>query len=1161
VNSRTLRSRFRDVKNEAGLTFTGTYGFQMIRRTSIVCLEVLCGILVVLGLLAAGSAWRLSQGPLSIQFLLPYAEDLLQRQDTRFRAELDDLILTWAGWERALDVRALGVRLVEKDAVRPVARIREVSVTLSVRALAEGKIAPTSLEIIRPRIRLIRYESGAFELDMGDPPAQAESQAETRPDSPPDATPGTQPDTQQVTQQVTGAGSNANVLTLLLNELSGPAQTESSLRYLNRVSVIGAALRLEDRQLGINWGARHADITVERALVGLRAAFDLDIDLQTSRPELHGKATFERSAERIDVKFDFARVNASQLGDQFAALAGLKALTAEFSGSGNLRVGLDGDIQRAEFALNSGQGSFIAPGVTAPPYAFKTLAIDGRLNRNPDQIQIARAAVDFGSTKAILAGVVTRVGAVAAVNATVTIPSMPADDLKKFWPPDAANGARAWVTANMRDGVYRDTTASLTARIPIDGKNAGNVTVDSINGRMNISGVTIDYLNPMPPLKNVVATATFSDSRLDFAVQGGNVGDLVLDGGTVAISGFRSGSDTLALTAIIRGPVRSALDIVAHPRLNLLSKVGLKTDGAAGTHTTRLELQIPLIKNLKAEEVRVKSVSDITGLALADIVKSRGVTDGTVALSIDNDAMTAKGTALYAGTEADFEWQQDFTGSNNVERRIAAKATVDAGMREIFDVFMRDRIEGPVPINFIYEERRDKTETFSAGLNLTDAKFSLPGFEWEKPAGTEATAEIAVLLSDGKIMALPQFRIDAGEFRVAGKGTFSPGAPENAANGGDAAGNNGGDAAGNNDGDAAGNNDGDAAGNNDGDAAGNNDGDAAGNPVVETLDIDRFILGNTSFSATVRRAADRSFTIDVSGGGFDAAPFISQDLGGIDAPDLPALSLTGTFGRLWVGPAAPTSNVRMELKRDSTRWERIVVEGALPDGGKAISIKMLPTPEGHILEIYSADAGWLLKAMDVTDSIRTGIIEINGVRKGGPNAPWRGIAEMKRFRVADAPNFARLLTLASLTGINDAISGKGIRFSRLRFPYVFENEVATITEARAVGSELGITATGRVDFGKDAIDIDGTVIPAYTINSLLGQIPVIGTILTGEKGGGIFAASYKISGPVEKPKISVNPLSALAPGFLRKLLDGGGSSPTDGETPDQEERPDRQKSR
>ena len=1071
----------------------------MIRRTSFICLEVLFGILLILGVLAAGSAWRLSQGPVSIRFLLPYAQDLLQRQDTRFRAELDDLILTWAGWERALDVRALGVRLIEKDTPGPVARIREVSVTLSARALAEGKAAPTSLEIIRPRIRLIRDEAGDLQFDLAGGAMSAPE--DSREESP-----------------AAASGNNNDLLALLLDELSGPAQSGSSLRYLNRVSVVGAVLRLEDRQLGLNWGARHAVITLERARVGLRAAFDLDVDLRTSRPELQGEAIFDRSAGHVDVDVDFTRLNPGLLGDQLPALAAFKALTAEFGGKGNLRVSLGGNIERAEFTLNSGQGSFAPPDINAPSYDFRSVTVKGRLNRNPDQIQIAGATVDFGATQASLAGVVTRVGTIAAINATVTIPAMPADDLKKFWPPDAAIGARAWVTGNMRDGEYRDATASLTARIPVEGPDAWSIIVDSINGRMNVSGVTIDYLAPMPPLKNAVATGTFSDNRFDFAVQGGNVGDLVLDSGTVAITGIGAEREALALTAVIKGPVRSALDIVAHPRLDLLSRVGLQTEGAAGTHTTRLEIDFPLTKTLKAEEVRVKSTSTITELALADVVKGRGITGGTVSLDVDNASMTAKGNAIYAGTAADFEWRQAFSTSGNVQTRIAAKATLDAEMRALFDVYMHEQIEGPVPISLIYEQRRDNTETFSAGLNLTDSTFTLPGFEWVKPAGEEATAEIAILMTDGRITALPEFRINAGTFRAAGKGTFGPPVNESGS------------------------------------------ANSAGSPVIETLDIESFILGTTSFSATVRRAADRSFTIDVSGGGFDAAPFISQDLGGIDAPELPALSLTGTFGRFWFGQGAPASNVRMELKRDATKWQRIVVEGALPDGGKAISVKMLPTPEGHNLEIYSADAGSLLKAMDVTDTIRTGVIEIAGIRKGGPDAPWRGTAEMKRFRVADAPNFARLLTLASLTGINDTITGKGIAFSRLSFPFVFENEVATIEEARAVGSELGITASGQVDFGKDAIDINGTIIPAYTINSLLGQIPVIGTILTGEKGGGIFAASYKISGPVEKPLISVNPLSALAPGFLRKLIDGSGTGATDTQTPDQQERQRQQQS-
>ena len=105
---------------------------------------------------------------------------------------------------------------------------------------------------------------------------------------------------------------------------------------------------------------------------------------------------------------------------------------------------------------------------------------------------------------------------------------------------------------------------------------------------------------------------------------------------------------------------------------------------------------------------------------------------------------------------------------------------------------------------------------------------------------------------------------------------------------------------------------------------------------------------------------------------------------------------------------------------------------------------------------------------------------------------------------------------------------------------------------QGVGSEIGITASGKVDFGRKSVDLEGTIVPAYTINSLVGTIPIVGTIISGEKGGGIFAASYKVSGPVKKPVMSVNPISALAHRFLRKLLRAG-EGVNEGKTPTEEE--------
>ena len=92
------------------------------------------------------------------------------------------------------------------------------------------------------------------------------------------------------------------------------------------------------------------------------------------------------------------------------------------------------------------------------------------------------------------------------------------------------------------------------------------------------------------------------------------------------------------------------------------------------------------------------------------------------------------------------------------------------------------------------------------------------------------------------------------------------------------------------------------------------------------------------------------------------------------------------------------------------------------------------------------------------------------------------------------------------------------------------------------GSSIGFTLEGALDLEDDEVDFRGTIVPAYTVNRLLGQIPILGPILTGGKDEGLFAASYGVTGRLDDPAIAVNPLSALAPGFLRNLFDviGGG---------------------
>src|ERR1700722_8536804 len=83
---------------------------------------------------------------------------------------------------------------------------------------------------------------------------------------------------------------------------------------------------------------------------------------------------------------------------------------------------------------------------------------------------------------------------------------------------------------------------------------------------------------------------------------------------------------------------------------------------------------------------------------------------------------------------------------------------------------------------------------------------------------------------------------------------------------------------------------------------------------------------------------------------------------------------------------------------------------------------------------------------------------------------------------------------------------------------------------------MSVTTWGFIDYSRDRVDLSGTFVPAYQVNSLVTHIPVFGMILGGGAHEGMFGVNYRITGPASAPTLAVNPLSAMTPGFLRKIF-------------------------
>jgi hypothetical protein len=202
------------------------------------------------------------------------------------------------------------------------------------------------------------------------------------------------------------------------------------------------------------------------------------------------------------------------------------------------------------------------------------------------------------------------------------------------------------------------------------------------------------------------------------------------------------------------------------------------------------------------------------------------------------------------------------------------------------------------------------------------------------------------------------------------------------------------------------------------------------------------------------------------------------------------------------------------------------------------------------LAIEVEDAGALLHGLDVTDSIQGGKLTASGdFDDSTRDHTLSGTLEISDFRVARAPALGKLLQAVTLYGLVDALGGPGLSFSQLTAPFQLNADSLVLRDARAFSPSLGLTAQGRVNRTGDRVDLQGTLVPAYVFNSLLGRIPLVGRLFSAEEGGGLFAMNYSLRGSADNPTVIANPLSVVTPGILRGMFGMFDQSPAESRPP------------
>ena len=546
----------------------------MIRRTAKFLLEVFGATLAGLALLLGFLAYRLThEGPIHLRFLVPYLERAVNSPDQDLQVSIDDAVLTWAGWQRAVDVRSVNLHVRDRKG-RELAVIPEASIALSARALMRGIIAPSRIEVFGASFRLWRSRDnrlmfGAREIggDTGDTTGNEDSDNQSA------------------------------IFARIMGEMIAAPDPHKQTGYLTEVAIIGGRVVVIDRASRTAWRAEQVQVSITRDAEGLDGTISLTSPDLGQPASLTGHLTLITTTHKVVVDTEVSNLDISKLAPASPRLAVLQKADITLNGRLKTEYDLNGKIGIAHFELSGGPGLVTLDGYTKKPLPVQSLSLSGSLDPDTDVLSIFDSSADIsgpqlhvtGSTEGLLSGVATD-GGPTKVALKLSASKIDASLMDGYWPIGAAEDTRAWLVPNLPSGMIDSLQVDFLLRLPMTPTDKPQVTV---NGTMQTSGLTVHYLRPLPPITDGVATATFTEKQFAADIKSGQVGAIKLTGGKLLITGLDKEDQFISVGGDVAAPLRDALVLLDNPRLGYPAKLGLKPQNSSGDATTHLQFDFP----------------------------------------------------------------------------------------------------------------------------------------------------------------------------------------------------------------------------------------------------------------------------------------------------------------------------------------------------------------------------------------------------------------------------------------------------------------------------------------------------------------------------------------------------------------------------------------
>ena len=672
--------------------------------------------------------------------------------------------------------------------------------------------------------------------------------------------------------------------------------------------------------------------------------------------------------------------------------------------------------------------------------------------------------------------------------------------MKRLWPAVAAPKVRAWVEEHVQSGTVQQLDISI---------NAPWSTLKSSGPPIPDEGMLIQIVSHGAEIRPIEGLPGIRDADINVRMTG-RTAVINVGRGNVEISPGRKLSITNGVFEVpdtfpkappakarfrLDGSVPAAAELLGMERLREYSGTPLDPATSRGTLTAQITLGMPLKQDLAPGSSSYTLNMDVANFAAERMVMGQKVEAALLKVSANNQGHWIRGDVRINGVASVLDYRKP----RDADADVRVQATLDENARAKFGFDLSGFLSGPVPIKLAGRlPSHDSDTRFTVEADLTQAKVDnlLPG--WSKAPGQASRATFTLLSRAAGGARFEDLAVEAPGATVKGMVEVDP----------------------------------------------------SGEVLSASFPV--FSLSNgdkTSLKAD--RGADGTLRVTLRGDIFDGRGFVKSSLtgaGGSKQKHDKDIDLDVKLGTVVGFHGETLRGLDLRVSRRGGAISSLALNAKLGRDTPLVGdVRGRGTTGRQVIFIETNDAGAFFRFNDIYPKIVGGEMWVALDPQGADQAPQEGILNIRDFAVRGEAALDRVAAAPQQSGA----SAPGVEFSRLRVDFTRSLGRFTIREGLVKGPSIGATVDGFIDYSRDDVRMRGTFVPLYGLNNMFGQIPIFGLFLGGSNEG-LLGVTYEVVGPTGAPVLRVNPISAVAPGLLRKFFEfpsttgvpvGGGAMP------------------